>query len=97
MTRQPALQLLAVASTERDGGQCALEAARVAQEAVDEHLAGIAQSDAIRRLVEGADEHQAPEAVDDARRLAVSAQPVAKGRVVVAGVRAEALQAVADA
>src|SRR5207302_17668 len=82
---EPAAQLGAVEPAQGDGGQLDLEAAAVAQEGIDEDLAGVAQAGAFGHLVEGAGEDQAPEAVDGARGLAVAAEPVEEGRVEVGG------------
>ena len=81
MLVEPVAEFVAVESAERHGRQFDLEAAPVAEEAVHEDLAGVAEADAVGRLVEGAGEHEAPEAVDGAGRLAVAAEPVEERRV----------------
>src|SRR6516165_9154523 len=76
---QPADQLIAIEPAQRHYGDFDLEAARMFHEALDKHLARVAQADPIRRFVEGANQHKAPEAIDDARRLVILCEPILKG------------------
>ena len=69
----------------------------MAQEAIDEDLARVAQADAARLLVEGADEDDAPEAVDGVLRLMMGAEPVEEGRVRVGRGELQAQQAPGNA
>ena len=78
---EPALQFVAVEFAEGNEGQFDLEAAAMAQEAVDKDLAGIAQADAVDFFIEGADEDKTPEPFDGPRCLTVAGEPVAKGFV----------------
>src|SRR5438552_1070961 len=84
MSLQPLPQFVAVEAAERDRRQFDLEAARMAQKAIDEDLAGVAQADPFRRLVQGAGQDDAPETVDGALRLTVALEPFEERRVGIA-------------
>src|SRR5437764_14329049 len=97
MMMEPVKQSLAIQATQRHDGQFELEAASMAQQAVDEYLPRVAQTDAFGRFVERAGEHQSPEALDCASRLSMLAQPIGERRVRFAGHHPQAGEAPNDA
>ena len=66
----------AVELAERDERQLHLVAVAVAEEAVEEDLAGVADVHPVEPLVQGRDEHRGPVPLDRPVGLAVPAEPV---------------------
>src|SRR5215213_5700628 len=69
----------------------------MAQKAIDENLAGVAESDAVRAFVQRADKDQAPETLHRAGRLMMPLQPVLKRRILIGRHTLQARETVSDA
>ena len=80
---KPTVQFVSVETAKRDLGQFQLKATPVPQETVDEHLARVAQTDALGTLVQGAGEDDTPEALDSAWRLVIVFEPIGEGGILI--------------
>ena len=73
---EPGFEPGAVELAQRDERDLHLESVAVAEEAVEEHLARVADVHLLEPLVQGRDEHRRPVEVHRPGRLAVAEQPV---------------------
>jgi hypothetical protein len=80
---KPGAERRAIKLAERHNGDMDDIPVAMAEESLDENLAGVFESQSLHTLIERAHQHDSPEAIDRASRLAVSEKPVEKGRVVV--------------
>src|SRR5207248_9836605 len=76
MIPQPALQPRAVELAQGDQRQLQLESRPVAEEAVEEDLAGMPDVHLVETLVQGRDQDGSPEQVDGSEALAVAQEPI---------------------
>lgn len=78
MVFEPGAEVLAVEIVEGEGGDEHAPAVAVAEEAIDDHFAGMADIDAVEGFAEGAREDDVPEAVEGGGGLSLLSEPIQK-------------------